>query len=360
MIKYPEYLVKAILIKRINRFVAEVFLNGRKTSVYVPNTGRLSELALPGTEVLLSEINTKFKYKILYIIDDSFPVMIDSSYSNKLMYSLLKERKVPELEFEVIKKEPAYENHRFDFHVGVDDKDFYIEVKSCTLFYKSVGSFPDAISSRATEHIKALADSGKGKLVFFVLKSTIEKFIPNYHTDFKFYETLNFYKDKVDVRAYSVQYNEDLEIESLKNIPVLFPKVEPKGIFLLLLSYPPEKKAAFNNKSKNKFFIYCGSSNEDLFKKIASIKRKDGLRKILPARFNELKIISDIPIVSSLSLSGRIKDELIKYGGVEIDKIGVGIDNINEDSFLIQYNDNPAEKKWFWDMVFGFRWAINH
>ncbi|MCL1865669.1 MAG: DNA/RNA nuclease SfsA [Spirochaetes bacterium] len=348
MITYPKHLIKAVLIKRVNRFVAEVSLNGERIRVYVPNTGRLSELALPRTEVLLSEINTKFKYKILYIIDDSFPVMIDSAYSNKLMYKLFEERKVPELiQYDIIKKEPAYENHRFDFHVGFNDKDFFIEIKSCTLFYKSIGSFPDAVSSRAAKHIRALADSGKGKLIFFVLKSSIEKFIPNYHTDFKFYETLNFYKDKIDIRAFAVRYNEDLEIESLKDIPVLFPKVEPKGIFLLLLSYSSD------NKSKDEFFIYCGASNDDIFKKIASIKKKDGIKKILPEqRFDGLKIISDIPIVSPLPLLNRVRDELVKYGECEIE-----LDKINGDNCFIQYNENPTEKKWFWNMVFEFRYG---
>lgn len=47
MQKYPEKIIKATLVKRINRFVAEVIINNEKLNVYVPNTGRLSELALP-------------------------------------------------------------------------------------------------------------------------------------------------------------------------------------------------------------------------------------------------------------------------------------------------------------------------
>jgi hypothetical protein len=160
---------------------------------------------------------------------------------------------------------------------------------------------------------------------------------------------LNFYKDKVDVRAFFVQYNKDLEIEALRSIPVVFPKVEPKGIFLLLLSYPTEKRIVSNNK----FFIYCASSSDDIFKKITSIKKKDGLKGILPdQRFNELRIISDIPIVSSLPLLGRVKDELIKFGGTEI-----GFNKVNGDSCLIEFEENPTEKKWFWNMVFELRWG---
>ena len=115
MKKTPGNLLRASLIKRHNRFVAEVILNGKPETVYVPNTGRLSELALPGADLLLSPINGKYRYKILYIINDNYPVMIDSTYSNRLFQKLLLE-KVPGLEnHELIRRRPAIGNHRFDF-----------------------------------------------------------------------------------------------------------------------------------------------------------------------------------------------------------------------------------------------------
>jgi DNA-binding sugar fermentation-stimulating protein len=41
MYNLPDTLIKANLIKRINRFVAEVLINSKPETVYVPNTGRL-------------------------------------------------------------------------------------------------------------------------------------------------------------------------------------------------------------------------------------------------------------------------------------------------------------------------------
>lgn len=159
MQKVHSPLLKATLIKRVNRFVAEILIDNKKLHVYVPNTGRLSELALPGSEILLSPINAKYRYKILYIIKKSFPVMIDSTYSNSLFYELLLNKKVPELcLFDSITREPVYGNHRFDFLLKHINEKSFIELKSCTLFYKKTGSFPDAVSSRASEHIKSLAE----------------------------------------------------------------------------------------------------------------------------------------------------------------------------------------------------------
>jgi len=357
MQKFPDKLLKAILIKRVNRFVAEVTFNNGTLNVYVPNTGRLSELALPGTEVLLSPINAKYKYKILYIINRSYPVMIDSTYSNKLFHLLLKEKKVPALEkYSSIKSEPVYGNHRFDFLLKDETGEKFIELKSCTLFHNRTGAFPDAVSSRASEHVKELADSGIGELIFLVLKYNIEKFIPNYHTDFLFYETLNLYRDKIKIRALTVQYDEDLKIQSLKEIPVIIPDVEPKGIFLLILFNPEETVNSDGEVLEQGYYLYCGGSEENVFKAITAIKKRNGINSILPGKqFSNLKIVSDLPIVSSTTTIDDIETQLIQQNGLFIlaDEQN-GSDNSGN---LIYYKTNPAHESWFWDIVFDARFG---
>jgi len=187
----PLHLSRAVLLRRQNRFVAEVILNGKTETVYVPNTGRLSELALPGAELLLAPINGKYRLKILYIINNNYPVMIDSTYSNRLFRNLLEADIVPSLEgSSLIRREPVYGNHRFDFLISQGEEERYIELKSCTLFHKSTASFPDAVSTRASDHVKLLGETGKGVIVFFILKEGIKRFVPNYHTDFTFYRVL--------------------------------------------------------------------------------------------------------------------------------------------------------------------------
>ncbi len=357
MQKYPETLQKAILIKRVNRFVAEVILNNEKINVYVPNTGRLSELALPRTEVLLSPINAKYKYKILYMINRSYPVMIDSTFSNRLFHTLLKEKMVPALEkYSSIKSEPVYGNHRFDFLLKDDTGEKFIELKSCTLFHNRTGAFPDAVSSRASEHVKELADSGIGELIFFVLKNDIEKFIPNYHTDFVFYETLKLYRDKINIRALAVQYDEGLKIQSLKEIPVIIPDVEPKGIFLLILFNPEDTVNGDGEVLEQGYYIYCGRSEENVFKAIASIKKKNGINSILPGKeFSNLKIVSDLPIVSSTTTIDDIETQFMQQNGLFIltdEQNGRG--NCGN---LIYYKTNPAHESWFWDIVFDARFG---
>lgn len=353
----PAYLNKAVLVRRINRFVAEVLADNIMMHVYVPNTGRLSELALPGSEVLLSPINAKYKYKILYIINRSFPVMIDSAYSNRLFHDLLKRKKVPNLgHFVSIKSEPAYGSHRFDFLLENGDDRTYIELKSCTLFHNSIGAFPDAVSTRASEHIKALAETGKGLLVFFVLKDSIEKFIPNYHTDFTFYETLKYYKDRINIRALTVQYDDNLNILSLKDIPVIIPEVKPGGLFLLILYNPADEGGNEGKILRKGYYIYCGYSAGNVFKTIAAIKKKGVSGTILPGiRFSRIKIISDIPIVTPDITAEQVNSILVKHGGT-LTSTGNEHNDL-ECINVIHYETDPSKEPWFWETVLDLRFG---
>ncbi|HPS87817.1 MAG TPA: DNA/RNA nuclease SfsA [Spirochaetota bacterium] len=354
---YPDTLTKAVLVKRINRFVAEVILDDEPIYVYVPNTGRLSELALPGSEVLLSPIKTKYKFKILYIINRSFPVMIDSTYSNRLFHELLKIKKVPALDhYSSIKSEPVYENHRFDFLIGNENKKVYIELKSCTLFHNTMGSFPDAVSTRASEHVKALAESGKGKLIFFVLKSDIKKFLPNYHTDFIFYETLKYYQNIIDMHAFTVQYDDNLKINSLKEIPVIIPDVKPYGIFIIILFNAEDIIDDDGEILEQGYYLFCEKSDENVFRIIKSVKSKNGLRTIIPdERFSKMKIMSDLPIINPSITIDEVKNKLLDHDGREVSFYNQ--DNKVSDNSLIYYKSKPSEKPWFWEMILQWRFG---
>lgn len=349
MKKTPGNLLRASLIKRHNRFVAEVILNGKPETVYVPNTGRLSELALPGADLLLSPINGKYRYKILYIINDNYPVMIDSTYSNRLFQKLLLEKKVPGLEnHELIRREPAIGNHRFDFLLKKNEEEKFLELKSCTLFHKNIASFPDAVSERASEHVKLLAETGKGIIVFLVLKQNMKYFIPNYHTDFTFYKTLKNCRDLIDIKALSVEYNENLDITQLKEIPVLMPEVAPCGLFIILLKLNDSDTQDGNNR----YLLLCGIEEGDVFKRIKKLRSNP---KLFPAvegiNFRSIKIITDLPVVTE-------KKEISILDNSFSSKVSNGkIIFSSKEWRIYSFRENPAEQKWFWSEILNLRFG---
>ncbi|HOQ10927.1 MAG TPA: DNA/RNA nuclease SfsA [Spirochaetota bacterium] len=331
---YNPFLSHGIFLNRINRFVAKVKISGRVEEVYVPNTGRLSELALPGAEVLLSSLNnSRFRYKILYIIKDEFPVMIDSTYSNRLFHDLIISEKVPYFEnIYSAKREVTYENHRFDFLIKDNQGEHFVEVKSCTLFYDGVASFPDAVSLRAAEHVAALAKSSKGTLVFFILSDSAKIFIPNYHRDYNFYKTLLHYKNEITIKALRVSYSNTLDIDTVTDVPVFLPEVGRSGIFILL----------FRHKNKESFHIVAGKGN-DVFKGIKTFRSG----KSSSINLSEFDFILDIPVITEYKdLSFFLK---LMEANFNFNKLDFG------DVLLLSFKENPAASKKFWEVVL-FLW----
>src|SRR5688572_25781917 len=79
----------ATFIRRLNRFAAEVLLDGMPTMAYVPNTGRMFELLVPGYPVLLLKrpysIGHKSHYDLLMVQSETGWVSIDSRVPNRLL-----------------------------------------------------------------------------------------------------------------------------------------------------------------------------------------------------------------------------------------------------------------------------------
>ena len=63
-------ITKAVFIRRPNRFIAEVEIDGQTEIVHVKNTGRCKELLVPGCEVWLTEpgsLGRKTKYDLVAV-----------------------------------------------------------------------------------------------------------------------------------------------------------------------------------------------------------------------------------------------------------------------------------------------------
>ena len=86
--KYDN-ITRATFIKRPNRFIAEVDIDGHRETVHVKNTGRCKELLIPGCEVWLTAPGTpdrKTKYDLVAVRKDNGVLFnIDSQASNKVV-----------------------------------------------------------------------------------------------------------------------------------------------------------------------------------------------------------------------------------------------------------------------------------
>lgn len=188
--KFPP-LKPAIFVKRINRFVGEIFLEGKLEKALIRNTGRLTELLKYGNTVFLREKDKgKYKYEILLVQGERSLVCVESHYANKLF-----EEYILKLGVKDFRKEVTFKGKRFDFLIG----NTLVEVKSVNLVREGVAMFPDAPTGRGAEHLKILGNLPEGLkplLVFVCQREDCSSFSPNCSTDPKFCDVFYRYVEK--------------------------------------------------------------------------------------------------------------------------------------------------------------------
>lgn len=163
--------------KKLNRFIAEVYVNGIKEQVHIKNTGRLTNLLQPGVEVLLEfndRPNRKTRFSLISVAKGGGWVNIDSLAPNRMAFEALKAGKLSEFgAVNHIQREVTYGDSRFDLYFEKDEEKGFIEVKGVTLEQDGVALFPDAPTSRGTKHVLELiraAQEGYTCAILFIVQ----------------------------------------------------------------------------------------------------------------------------------------------------------------------------------------------
>lgn len=215
-------------IKRPNRFIAYVDLDGEEVICHVPNTGRLRELLIPGVEVMLSyhpSPKRKTQYELRMVMKNKMWISIDSQLPNALAYEAIANGVITELKgYPLMKREVTYQNSRFDLQLQGEDTCF-IEVKGVTLERDGWSYFPDAPTARGRKHIEELilaAKEGYRSILLFIVQIENAKgFSPNHITDPEFAKLVKKASDHgVTILAYNCHISPE-EIVVTKQIPVL-------------------------------------------------------------------------------------------------------------------------------------------
>ena len=89
--------IKGVFQKRLNRFLALVRIGAKIYPCFLPNPGRMNELLILGTEVVLKEAlkeDRKTGYDVIGILHNGQIVSIDSRLPNKLVLKALKTKAI--------------------------------------------------------------------------------------------------------------------------------------------------------------------------------------------------------------------------------------------------------------------------
>ncbi len=189
-----ENITQAVFLKRPNRFIAEVDVQGSREIVHVKNTGRCRELLIPGCEVWLTAPGTpgrKTKYDLVAVRKETGVLFnIDSQAPNQVVKEYLATQ-----DYDKVIPEYTYGASRIDFYMERGEEKYLMEVKGCTLEINGIGYFPDAPTTRGVKHIHELIGAKKAGyhaiLAFVIQMDGVDEVRPHVETDPEFGKAIN-------------------------------------------------------------------------------------------------------------------------------------------------------------------------
>ncbi len=188
-----KQIVEARFVKRLNRFIAEVLVDGKLELVHVKNTGRCKELFIEGVKVFLEKSdnpNRKTKYSLIALYKGDRLINIDSQVPNQVVYEALLEGHIKEIQnVTYAKREVTKGKSRFDIYYETDTAKGFIEVKGVTLEVDGLALFPDAPTERGSKHVeeltKGLEEGYSNYVCFLIQMQGIDQFRPHHERDRK-------------------------------------------------------------------------------------------------------------------------------------------------------------------------------
>ena len=255
-VRYQK-IVRGKFIRRPNRFIAEVEIDGSIETVHVKNTGRLGEILKEDVTVYMEDFegrmgSRKMRYSLVAaekevapevaqkifaqdtadkegvaippataettLAPNTMTVNVDSQAPNKVVLEALKEGRIRLEgldELKLIRPETKYGDSRFDFYLeDMSGRRAFAEVKGVTLEFDGHASFPDAPTERGARHLrelmKAKAEGYLAYVIFVIQMKPMLDFSPNEEHDPVFSRALRE-ADKSGVRivAYDCKVTAD-------------------------------------------------------------------------------------------------------------------------------------------------------
>ncbi len=236
--KFPSPLIKASLVRRYKRFLADATLeNGEEITAHCANPGAMLGLKEPESTIWLSESNNpkrklKYSWEIIEVQDEdqSILVGINTAHPNKIVEEAILNGSIPELDnYDSLKREVKYgQNSRIDMLLKSEQKpDCYVEVKNVHLLReKGKAEFPDSVTTRGAKHLRELSDmvaeGHRAVLIFLIQRDDADEMCIAGDIDPAYHEEMDrAIKEGVEIIAYSCQITTN-KIEVKTSVPFSF------------------------------------------------------------------------------------------------------------------------------------------
>ncbi len=224
--KHPDTPLPATLIRRPNRFLGVVELDGVEVLAFIPNPGRMHELMVPGTQVYIiprEGAHRKTKFDLTLVEYNDTLVSIDSRLPNYMLREAI-DAGLPEFKgFRVERAEPTFHDSRLDLKLTDGTNQILLEAKSCTLVVDGIALFPDAPTKRGARHMNTLVvalEHGRAAVCFVIQRNDAREWRPNEAMDPEFTHALrNAVEKGVEAYAFTCDINLDT-VSIVKRVPI--------------------------------------------------------------------------------------------------------------------------------------------
>jgi sugar fermentation stimulation protein A len=357
---------------RPNRFVIEADTGEGFVSVHCANPGKLTEILLPGVELLLERARSedrKTRYTAVAAIHRNRIVPLVAERANRIAHTILQEMYPHAL---AIRAEVPVDSSRFDFLVETRNQYIIIEVKSCTLSEFGVAMFPDAATQRGRRHLNELAalsgSTRNGKpvatrVMFIITHGSPLRFVPHLHADPDFAITLRDVSKSVSIDAFSVEVNADGSISAEpKRVPVAENvadlAIENRGVYLAILEIAEPRDIEIGALGDIVFasgwYVYVGSAKRNLLQRTARHKkRKKRLHWHIDYLTADASSVTVFPIFTRKDLECQLSNAISVLSDRNISKFGSSDCGCN--SHLHFFSASPLANRAFVDTLLEYR-----
>lgn len=180
-------LTKAIWRERRKRFMLDVELpDGAMVTAHCPNTGAMTGVSVPGSEVLLSHSSNpkrKYAYTLEAVRTPTAWVGVNTMNPNRIVRALADAGAPPFSSGADVRPEVRYgKAERIDLLLTAPDgQRTFVEVKNVHLVDRpGEASFPDCVTARGAKHLDALAAQvaagDHAMLIYLIQREDVDRF----------------------------------------------------------------------------------------------------------------------------------------------------------------------------------------
>lgn len=178
--------IECKIVKRIDRFVVEVEIDGKIEKAHINNTGRLKEYMVNDRKAYCVRIKPrKTGYRIFAVKDGKDAALIDTQLQMRAFEKCLELKAIPWLDCMNFKRNQRVNGSAIDYLLFCPEP-IYLEVKSAAMRIGDTAMCPDCPTQRGRRHVMELVKvCGKYTtyILFIAAVPEVKAFRPNREAD---------------------------------------------------------------------------------------------------------------------------------------------------------------------------------